>query len=64
MRMMESVLPRRSATPPVVETAAEMATCLRRFLSATADEQTMRRARAALESWDSTVRPGPVSIPA
>jgi len=35
-----------------VETAAELAACLRRFLSATVDEQTMRRAEAALESWD------------
>ncbi|HVW34180.1 MAG TPA: hypothetical protein VHL53_16710 [Acidimicrobiia bacterium] len=33
-------------------TAAEMAACLRRFLTATADEQTLRRAEAALEAWN------------
>ena len=52
MRTTDSLLARRAGPRRDVETAAELAASLRRFLSATADEQTMRRAEAALESWD------------
>ena len=34
------------------EVTAELAHCLKRFLSASADEPTMERARRALEAWD------------
>jgi hypothetical protein len=36
---------------PLVRVAEAMAECLERFLSASADEPTMLRARAALEDW-------------
>jgi len=48
----DALLSRPPVTRPDVRTAAELAACLRRFLKATADEQTMRRAAAALRSWD------------
>ncbi len=52
MTTTESLLARPAGPRADVETAAELAACLRRFLSATADEQTLRRAEAALELWD------------
>ena len=48
----DTLLARPLVGRPPSETAAELAACLRRFLTATADEQTLRRAEAALESWD------------
>jgi len=48
----DALLSRPPVTRPDVRTAAELAACLRRFLNTTADEQTMRRAAAALRSWD------------
>ena len=54
MRTTDTLLLSRPVTARLdAETADELAACLRRFLSATADEQTMRRAAAALRSWDS-----------
>jgi len=37
---------------PPVELTADLAWCLRRFVTGRADESAMRRAEQALEAWD------------
>jgi hypothetical protein len=41
---------------PPAELAAELAWCLRRFVTGRADESAMRRAEQALTAWESWLR--------
>jgi len=47
----ERELPIKEADPPA-ELAAELAWCLKRFVTGRADEPAMRRAEHALKAWE------------